>query len=261
MSAEPNQHVKAWVEKMARMVKPDRIYWCDGSEDEKKRLTAESLKAGDFQELNQQKHCRAASFTASAQNDVARTEHLTFICTPTKEQAGPTNNWMAPAEAYQKLGDIFAGSYKGRTMYVIPFIMGQVGSPFSKVAVELTDSLYVVLSMRIMTRMGVDAWKQLGEQRRFHPLPARQGRPVDGPAVHLPLPAGQHDLVGRLGLRRQRPARQEVPVAADRRLPGPQGRLARRAHAHRRPDEPAGRDALHRRRLPDRPAARPTWRC
>jgi phosphoenolpyruvate carboxykinase (GTP) len=166
MSAEPNQHVKAWVEKMARMVQPDQIYWCDGSEDEKKRLTAESLKTGDFQELNQ-KALPGCLFHRSAQNDVARTEHLTFICTPTKKQAGPMNNWMAPEEAYQKLGDIFTGSYKGRTMYVIPFIMGQAGSPFSKVAVELTDSLYVVLSMRIMTRMGVDAWKQLGTSDDF----------------------------------------------------------------------------------------------
>jgi len=166
MGAEPNQHVKAWVEKMARMVQPDRIYWCDGSEEEKKRLTADAIKAGDFQELNPQK-MPGCLFHRSAQNDVARTEHLTFICTPTKQEAGPTNNWMAPDEAYKKLGDIFAGSYKGRTMYVIPFIMGQVGSPFSKVAVELTDSLYVVLSMRIMTRMGKDAWKQLGESNDF----------------------------------------------------------------------------------------------
>jgi phosphoenolpyruvate carboxykinase (GTP) len=166
MSAEPNQHVKAWVDEIARMVKPDRIHWCDGSEQERKCLTADAIKAGDFQELNQQK-MPGCLFHRSAQNDVARTEHLTFICTPTKDEAGPTNNWMAPAEAYKKLGEVFAGSYKGRTMYVIPFIMGQPGSPFSKVAVELTDSLYVVLSMRIMTRVSTDAWKQLGGSSDF----------------------------------------------------------------------------------------------
>jgi phosphoenolpyruvate carboxykinase (GTP) len=166
MDAEPNQHVKAWVDEMARMVKPDRVYWCDGSEEEKKRLTADSFKTGDFIELNQKK-LPGCLFHRSAQNDVARTEHLTFICTPTKQEAGPTNNWMAPEEAYKKLGAIFDGSYKGRTMYVMPFIMGQPGSSFSKVAVQLTDSLYVVLSMRIMTRMGTAVWKQLGSSNDF----------------------------------------------------------------------------------------------
>lgn len=166
MSVQPNKHVKAWVDEMASMVQPDQIYWCDGSEEERKRLTADSLKAGDFQELNQQ-DLPGCLLHRSALNDVARTAQLTFICTPTKEDAGPTNNWMAPQEAYGKLREIFNGSYKGRTMYVIPFIMGQVGSPFSKVAVELSDSLYVALSMRIMTRMGVAAWEQLGESDDF----------------------------------------------------------------------------------------------
>ncbi len=166
MGLEPNQHVKAWVDEMAQMVTPDRIYWCDGSEEEKTCLTADAIRAGDFKELNQEK-MPGCLFHRSAQNDVARTEHLTFICTPTKEEAGPTNNWMAPAEAYEKLRKVFAGSYKGRTMYVIPFIMGHPGSPFSKVAVQLTDSLYVVLSMRIMTRMGTEAWKQLGDSDKF----------------------------------------------------------------------------------------------
>ena len=166
MAAQPNQHVKAWVDQLARLCKPDQLYWCDGSEAEKQRLTASAIQAGDFMELNQDKH-PGCLLHRSAQNDVARTENLTFICTPTANQAGPTNNWMAPDQAYAKLGALFDGSYRGRTMYVIPFIMGPLGSPFSKVGVQLTDSLYVVLSMRIVTRMGEQAWQQLGESNDF----------------------------------------------------------------------------------------------
>lgn len=166
MAAQPNGHVKRWVDEMAEMVQPDAIHWCDGSEEEKARLTKEAIEVGDFVELNQEK-LPGCLLHRSAHNDVARTENLTFICTPTPEETGPTNNWMAPDEAYAKLRQIFAGSYRGRTMYVIPFVMGPIGSPFSKVGVELTDSLYVVLSMRIVTRMGAVAWEQLGGSDDF----------------------------------------------------------------------------------------------
>jgi phosphoenolpyruvate carboxykinase (GTP) len=161
-----NPHVRNWVDECARLLKPDRIHWCDGSEAEKNVFIETCLKTGELIELNQEVH-PGGYLHRSALNDVARTEQLTFICSPTAAQAGPTNNWMDPAEAYRKLGAIFDGAMKGRTMYVIPFIMGPAGSPFSKVGVEITDSLYVVLNMRIMTRMGAVAWKELGDRSDF----------------------------------------------------------------------------------------------
>lgn len=162
-----NPHLLAWVKEMAALTKPDRIVWCDGSEEEKERLTRQAVEEGVLIPLNPEK--RPGSYYArSNPNDVARVEHLTFICTPTREEAGPTNNWMAPEEAYSKLGKLFDGSMRGRTMYVVPYIMGLPGSPFSKVGVELTDSLYVVLNMRIMTRMGKVALEQLGDSNDFN---------------------------------------------------------------------------------------------
>jgi phosphoenolpyruvate carboxykinase (GTP) len=161
-----NQIIQKWIDDMAAMTKPDRIVWIDGSQEEKDRLTKEALSTGELYDLDQEK-LPGCVYHRTAQNDVARVEHLTFICTSKKEDAGPTNNWMAPAEAYAKLGAIFDGSMKGRTMYVIPYIMGVPGSPFSKVGIELTDSIYVVLNMRIMTRMGEVALKQLGESADF----------------------------------------------------------------------------------------------
>ncbi len=161
-----NKQVINWVQEMAELCKPDRVAWCDGSEAEKNRLTAEAVSTDELVELDQQK-LPGCYYHRSAENDVARTEHLTFICSRNKENAGPTNNWMDPKEAYKKLSDIFSGSMKGRTMYVIPFIMGPAGSPSSKVGVQLTDSIYVVLNMRIMTRMGRVALKQLGPSNDF----------------------------------------------------------------------------------------------
>ena len=161
-----NQTVIDWVEKIARMTRPDGIYWCDGSEQEKDALTAQAIASGELEPLSPQK-LPGCVLHRTAQNDVARTEGLTFICTSHKEDAGPTNNWMSPADAYKKLGAIFEGSMAGRTMYVIPFIMGVPGSPFSKIGIELTDSIYVVLNMRIMTRMGQVAWDELGGSNDF----------------------------------------------------------------------------------------------
>src|SRR3989339_992806 len=142
-----------WVKECAELCKPDRIVWIDGSEAEKERLEKEAARAGEMIKLNQKK-LPGCFYHRTAKNDVARTEHLTFICTPTKEEAGPTNNWMPPKDAYKKAAEYFKGSMRGRTMYVVPFSMGPVGSPFSKIGIELTDSIYVVLNMRIMTRMG-----------------------------------------------------------------------------------------------------------
>lgn len=161
-----NKAVLDWVNEIIKLCKPDVAYWCNGSEEEKNRLAKECLKSGELIELNQTK-MPGCYLHRSDPNDVARVEKLTFICTKKKEDAGPTNNWMDPQEAYRKAGEIFNGSMKGRTMYVVPFIMGPAGSPFSKVGIELTDSRYVVLNMRVMTRMGDIAFKQLGDSPNF----------------------------------------------------------------------------------------------
>jgi phosphoenolpyruvate carboxykinase (GTP) len=162
-----NKHLLQWVEQTAQLTKPDQVVWCDGSEEERHRLTEEAVAKGILIPLNQHKHPNSY-LARSNPNDVARVEQLTFICTPTKEEAGPTNNWMAPDEAYKKLGALFDGSMKGRTMYVVPYVMGPVGSHHSKIGVELTDSIYVVLNMRIMTRMGRPALHMLHDSNDFN---------------------------------------------------------------------------------------------
>jgi phosphoenolpyruvate carboxykinase (GTP) len=159
-------HVQEWVDSMAAMCQPDSIHWCDGSDEERQRLTAQAVKTGEIIALNQEK-LPGCYFHRTAANDVARTEHLTYICTSFQGDAGPTNNWMSPREAYRKARDIFTGAMKGRTMYVVPFAMGPIGSPFSKIGVELTDSIYVVLNMRIMARMGSEVMDALGPQGEF----------------------------------------------------------------------------------------------
>ncbi|HZN95255.1 MAG TPA: phosphoenolpyruvate carboxykinase (GTP) [Myxococcales bacterium] len=162
-----NAHLTAWVDEMAKLCKPDRVVWCDGSEDERRRLTEEAVAAGVLLPLNPQKH-PGSYLHRSNPNDVARVEQLTFICTPTKEDAGPTNNWMAPADAYARMRGWYEGAMKGRTMYVVPYVMGPLASGLSKIGVELTDSIYVVLNMRIMTRMGKGALEMLGGANDFN---------------------------------------------------------------------------------------------
>jgi phosphoenolpyruvate carboxykinase (GTP) len=162
-----NTHVVDWVNEMAALCQPDQILWLDGSEEEKRRLTEYAVSEGILEELDQKK-LPGCYYHRSNPNDVARVEHLTFICTPTKEEAGPTNNWMDPEEAYAKMRGLYAGSMKGRTMYVVPYMMGPMGSPMTKVGVELTDSVYVALNMRIMTRMGKAAYEMLGETNSFN---------------------------------------------------------------------------------------------
>jgi phosphoenolpyruvate carboxykinase (GTP) len=157
-----------WVEGAARLTKPNRVVYCDGSEVENQRMIGEMLRGGDTQALNETTfpNCHLHRSTV---NDVARTEHLTFICTPDKDDAGPTNNWMDPDGAKHKVGALFDGAMRGRTMYVVPYIMGPVDSPISKVGVEATDSPYVVASMRIMSRMGKVAMDRLGSSSEFVP--------------------------------------------------------------------------------------------
>jgi len=168
VSSWPTKHaqLKIWIIEMAELCQPDRIYWCDGSEEEKKMLEQEAFKTGELIELDQERW-PGCVYHRTNPNDVARTEHLTYICTSTKKMAGPTNNWMPPDEAYKKASQIFYGSMRGRTMYVVPFSMGPIGSPFSKIGVQLTDSIYVVLNMRIMTRMGSAVLKKLGTNGKF----------------------------------------------------------------------------------------------
>ncbi|HET7699993.1 MAG TPA: phosphoenolpyruvate carboxykinase (GTP) [Candidatus Limnocylindria bacterium] len=162
-----NTHLLSWVDEVARMCKPERIHWVDGSEEERRALTEEAVAAGVLIPLDEQK--RPGSFySRSNPNDVARTEELTFVCTPTKEEAGPTNNWMDPAEAYAKLGAIYDGAMRGRTMYVIPYVMGTPESPFAMNGVEITDSIYVVLNMRIMARVGKVALDRIGGSSSFN---------------------------------------------------------------------------------------------
>jgi phosphoenolpyruvate carboxykinase (GTP) len=161
-----NAAVRRWADEISQLTTPDEVVFCDGSEEEKARLTRECLASGELLELNQQK-MPGCYLHRSAAHDVARTEHLTFVCSTVKEDAGSNNNWMSPAEARAKVQPLYQGAMKGRTMYVVPFLMGPVGSRFSKVGVEITDSRYVVLNMRIMTRIGKPALDHLGSSEDF----------------------------------------------------------------------------------------------
>ena len=161
-----NTAVKTWIDEMAAMCQPEKIVWIDGSEEQLEALRAEAVSTGEMIKLNQEK-LPGCYYHRTAVNDVARVEDRTFICTPTKEEAGPTNNWMAPDEMYAKLKALYKGSMNGRTMYVIPYSMGPVGSPFSKIGIELTDSIYVVLNMAIMTRVGQAVMDQLADSPDF----------------------------------------------------------------------------------------------
>ncbi|MDP3541971.1 MAG: phosphoenolpyruvate carboxykinase (GTP) [Elusimicrobiota bacterium] len=158
--------LKAWVDEVAQICTPDAVVWVDGSEAEKKRLEKRGVARGQLIPLDAEKY-PGCFYSRSNPNDVARTENLTFICTKDKEAVGPTNNWMSPEEGYRKAREILKGSMVGHTLYVIPFSMGPVGSPFSKIGVELTDSIYVVLNMRIMTRIGDAVLEELGTDGEF----------------------------------------------------------------------------------------------
>ncbi len=157
-----NKTVLAWIKEMADMCQPDQQVWIDGSEEQLEALRAEAVATGELIKLNEEK-LPGCYYHRTAENDVARVEDRTFICTPTEVEAGPINNWMDPAEMYAKLKGLYTGAMKGRTMYIIPYSMGPIGSPFSKIGIELTDSIYVVLNMAIMTRVGQKVMDQLGD--------------------------------------------------------------------------------------------------
>ncbi len=156
-----NPSVLKWIQEKVELTQPEHILWIDGSEEQLEALRAEACSTGEMLKLNEEK-LPGCYLHLSALNDVARVEGRTFICSEKEEDAGPTNHWMAPAEAYSLLNSIARGAYKGRTMYIIPYSMGPVGSPFAKYGIELTDSIYVVLSMAIMTRMGKQVYDALG---------------------------------------------------------------------------------------------------
>ncbi|NND44939.1 MAG: phosphoenolpyruvate carboxykinase (GTP) [Xanthomonadales bacterium] len=161
-----NQALETWVKEVADLTRPDRVHWCTGDADEHQALTAEMLEAGEFIELNQETH-PGCYLHRSDPGDVARVEHLTFVCTSRAEDAGPNNHWMHPDEAREKMRGLFEGCMQGRTLYVIPYCMGPIDSPLSRCGVEITDSPYVVVNMRLMTRMGTPALQRIEREGKF----------------------------------------------------------------------------------------------
>ena len=180
-----NGHLIRWVEKMAELTEPAEIHWVDGSQQEYDRLCDEMVANGTFTRLNQGKW-PGCFYARSDPRDVARVEDRTFICSLSKDNAGPTNNWVEPFEMRRKLKELFSGAMRGRTMYVLPFSMGPVGSPLSRVGVQLTDSPYVVVNMRIMTRIGLPVFAEI-DKGEVRVVPCMH-------SVGMPLAPGQKDV-------------------------------------------------------------------
>ncbi len=182
-----NQDVTRWVNRIAGLVKPDRVHWVDGTDAEADALFKMMVKRGDCIKLNEEKRPNSYLFRSDPK-DVARVESRTFICSVSKDDAGPTNNWKAPEEMKKQMNELADGCMKGRTLYVIPFSMGPVGSPISKIGIEITDSAYVVVNMRIMTRVSAEIWDVLGDSRDYVRCVHSVGKPINSPEDDVAWP-------------------------------------------------------------------------
>src|SRR6478752_1081161 len=195
ISLTKNEHLLRWVEKMAELTRPDRIHWVDGSEEEYDQLCDEMVESGTLIRLNE-KLWPGCFLARSDKSDVARVEDRTFICSLSKDSAGPTNNWENPYEMRRKLRGLFRGSMRGRTMYVLPFCMGPIASPMSQIGVQLTDSPYVVVNMRIMARIGLPVFKEIDKDyKRVVPCLHSLGAPLEPGQKDVPWPCNQEKYI------------------------------------------------------------------
>src|SRR5580704_8362674 len=190
-----NKHLRRWVEKMAQLTQPAAIYWVDGSKEEYDALCSQMVAAGTFIKLNE-KLWPGCFYARSDANDVARVEDRTFICSLSKDGAGPTNNWENPFDMRRKLKGLFSGSMRGRTMYVLPFSMGPVGGPMSQIGVQLTDSPYAVANMRIMARVGVPVFREIDKDfKRVVPCMHSVGAPLAPGESDVPWPCNKEKYI------------------------------------------------------------------
>src|SRR5580693_4975366 len=190
-----NEHLQKWVEKMAELTEPAAIHWVDGSQEENDFLRAEMVAGGTLIKLNQDLW-PGCYYARSDANDVARVEDRTFICSLSKDGAGPTNNWVNPYDMRRKLKGLFSGAMRGRTMYVLPYSMGPVGSPMSQIGVQLTDSAYVVVSMRIMARIGLPVFQEIDKDyKRVVPCMHSVGAPLGIGQSDVPWPCNKEKYI------------------------------------------------------------------
>src|SRR5580658_728585 len=190
-----NQHLLRWVEKVARVTQPAAIHWVDGSQKENEALCAQMVASGTLTKLNQ-KLWPGCYYARSDANDVARVEDRTFICSLSRDSAGPTNNWEDPYQMRRKLKELFKGSMRGRTMYVLPFSMGSLDSPMSQIGVQLTDSPYVVVNMRIMARIGLPVFQEIDkDEKRVVPCLHSVGRPLEPGQKDVPWPCNEEKYI------------------------------------------------------------------